>query len=332
MLCSMLIPVVLLPTRSLATPFNLIFGLKGQVVDFLPQAIVDVGANKGKYSSFIHRMYPDAAILMIEADSKHEEKLKKFASDKPNVEYNIALLSSEENEEVNWFGGGDTGNSMFRERSKFYENDTPVTKTTATLDNIVTSSHVSSLSVDIIKVDVQGAELMVLQGARQALSKATFVQFEGSTVAYNEGGSCTWQVDAFLRSQGYALYDLGERTFNPEIFKTPGTGQYDLIYINTKRLPRGVQNATFCAGTDNDPKSSVSLFEESMVELEQIVGIDAPSKAISNGDDNNQNDGNRCKRRGSGGILLLIGVVIGYFLCFLKMQFFSRRRRLQRED
>ena len=57
--------------------------------------------------------------------------------------------------------------------------------------------------LDFIKIDVQGAELIVLKGATKALSRATFVQFEAGAIEYNRGGACTFQVDAFLRQQGF---------------------------------------------------------------------------------------------------------------------------------
>jgi hypothetical protein len=73
---------------------------------------------------------------------------------------------------------------------------------------------------------VQGAELAVFKGARRALSQATFVYFEGSTVEYNEGGACLYEVDAFLRSQGFFLYDYAALSYD-EVFKTKGLGQFD---------------------------------------------------------------------------------------------------------
>lgn len=299
-------------SSSHAVEENLIFVLRGQVPDFRPEAVVDIGANKGKYSAFIRRMFPETTILLLEADDKHEAKLKGFCEGKPGIEYKIALLAATENEQVKWFGGGDTGNSMFRERSETYENDKPVAKVTQTLDQIVANSHVANKRVDLIKVDVQGAELLVLQGGTKTLRQATFVQIEASAVRYNDGGSCTWQVDEFLRSQGYAVYDMGDKRYYMPLFKTPGMGQYDLLYINTNNLPEKVQNASFCAGT---APSSGDYLQESMVELENMVGIKQETT---------------CKR-GSGGVLLMVGLIAGYILCLLQNRFF-RYRRIQRED
>lgn len=298
---------------------NLVFVLRGQVPEFIPQAVVDIGANKGKYSKFVHRMFPHASILLLEADDKHEERLKQFCEDKKGqMEYQIALLSATEKQTVPWFGGGDTGNSMFRERSETYDTDVAVDKVTQTLDQVVAASHVKDLSVDLIKVDVQGAELLVLQGGIKTLQKATFIQIEASTVAYNEGGSCTWQVDEFLRQQGYALYDLGDKRYYMPLFQTPGLGQFDLLYINTNRLPDKVKNATFCAGSAS-PSSSSALLEDSMVELENLVGIPTSTKTDPT-----------C-HRGSGGVVLIFGLVVGYLFCLVQNRFF-RFRRIQRDD
>ena len=302
-------------TSTLAVPDdNLIFILRGQVPDFKPEAVVDIGANKGKYSAFVRRMFPETSILLLEADSKHEEKLKKFCVGKEGLEYQIAVLSSSV-ETVKWYGGGDTGNSFFRERSEIYDNDVPVEKTTQTLDSVVAKSHISSKRVDLIKVDVQGAELLVLQGGTKTLAQATFVQVEASTVQYNDGGSCTWQVDAFLRSQGYALYDMGDKRYYMPLFKTPGLGQYDLIYINTNNLPEMAQNASFCTGTSSSKEGAI--FEDSMAELENFVGMATPKE--------------KCSKKGSGGFLLLVGLLVGYVSCLLQNRFL-RFRRIQRED
>jgi len=332
---------------------NLVFALRGQVPDFRPRAVVDIGANRGKYSSFVHRMYPEAPIFLIEADAMHEEKLSSFVKDKEKLDYKIIVLSAADDEEVSWYGSGNTGNSMFRERSAVYEDATPVSKKAMTLDSVLreywTEHHDR---VDLIKVDVQGAELVVLKGAQRTLAGATFLQIEASTVAYNEGGSCTWQVDAYLRSQGYALYDLGEKQYYYPLFQTPGLGQYDVLYINTKNLPDRVQNASFCAGVDNnynndnnndDNAGEPSLFETSLMELEDMVGMDITSSSSSSSNSENntttfitqpciQQQQSRRRRRGGGALLFGAGILFGYVLCYFQTRGFFRRRRIQRED
>ena len=288
---------------------KIIFNIKGALgEDFQPKTIVDVGANKGKWSEFLNRMYPSAEILMVEADEQHKEKLEKFASNKrPKVDYTISLLSSKDDQVAPWYGGGNTGNSMFRENSETYENDKPVSKKTYTLDTVVKRSHLQN-KVDILKLDVQGAELVVLQGATEVLKQVTFIQLEASTVQYNLGGSCMWQVDQILRGAGYALYDLGERQYYPPMFKTTGVGQYDVIYINTNNLPAKIKDVNYCTGTD----LSANNLER---ELEQFVGLEGAKECAS----------------GGGGRLLVLGLILGYLVAFLQGKL-ARFRRLRRED
>jgi FkbM family methyltransferase len=276
---------------------NLIFILKGQVPEFVPEAVVDIGANKGKYSAFIRRMYPTTSILLIEADSMHEDTLKKFCDGKEGVEYQIALMSSSI-ESVPWYGGGDTGNSMFREESEMYQQDVPVIKKSQTLDYIVSHSHVASLRVGIIKIDVQGAELLVLQGCIETLKQATFVQIEASTVRYNHGGSCTWEVDEFLRSQGYALYDMGDKRYSISFFRTPGLGQFDLIYVNTNKLPESVTNASYCAGTLSSLPSKYTNTDKGSIDVARLSGSNNSTWKYL--------------------IIFTIGVLTGYVVCLLQ--------------
>ncbi|MFN9532802.1 MAG: FkbM family methyltransferase, partial [Cyanobacteriota bacterium] len=72
--------------------------------------------------------------------------------------------------------------------------------------------------VDFLKLDVQGAELMVLQAAQATLADITVVQCEVEFVELYEGQPLMADVDAFLRSQGFCLLKfapLKGRPFKP---------------------------------------------------------------------------------------------------------------------
>ena len=189
-----------------ARPDDVIMRMRSALPAFKAEAIVDVGANVGKWATFVKESYAKAKMLMIEADKQHEAKLdsvkRKFAGD---IEYEIAVLSGSNNQTVEFWSAGDTGNSIYRERSEVYDGDKPVSLRTQTLDDLVASSHLKDMTIDILKVDVQGAELEVLWGGLKTLQQATFVQIEASFVELNEGGACYWEVEELLRVSLQAL-------------------------------------------------------------------------------------------------------------------------------
>jgi FkbM family methyltransferase len=188
--------------------------------------IIDVGANQGVWSREARKLFPASKILMLEATPMHEPSLQTVTTELGAAEYQIAVITSSDGEVVRYFQGKNTGNSMFRERSNFYAYDKPVEHISKTVDTLVQQSFLKDEVVDVIKADVQGAELLVLQGAKSVLKQATFVYLEASTIEYNEGAPCFYEVDAYLRSQGYFLYDVANLNYN-DAFRTFGLGQYD---------------------------------------------------------------------------------------------------------
>jgi len=71
---------------------------------------------------------------------------------------------------------------------------------------------------DFLKLDVQGAELMVLQQAKATLADVAVVQCEVEFVELYEGQPLMAEVDAFLRSQGFCFLkftSLHGRPFKP---------------------------------------------------------------------------------------------------------------------
>lgn len=232
---------------------------------FKPRTIVDVGANRGVWSTKARGLWPDARILMLEASDQHNETLHNVASKLKNAQYQIGVLSEKDGEEVDFFDGGDTGNSMFKEDTRFYVNDKPIKRVTHTLDTVV-SSFLKNATVDLLKIDVQGAEEIVLKGASNILSQVTFVQFEASLIQYNIGGACFWHVDSILQEHGFALYDLGDLMYNARLFKTFGVGQMDVIYAryDSPNLPEKLKNLkpNYCMRPPRQVTPSLDLFPE----------------------------------------------------------------------
>jgi FkbM family methyltransferase len=74
---------------------------------------------------------------------------------------------------------------------------------------------------DFLKADVQGAELMVFEGASRLLDDALVVHAEVEFVELYKGQPLFADIDAHLRSKGFVLHLLGKagRTFKPLIFR-----------------------------------------------------------------------------------------------------------------
>lgn len=199
--------------------------------DWKPRGIVDVGANRGGWTKAVQRQYPGVETFMVEAAASHTEELEatKNMFEPHVVDYQIALLSSADGETVEFYAndGPGTGNSMFLERTKFFENTKPELRTTSKLDSLV--KHIEH--IDYLKLDVQGAELMVLSGASETLKRTTFVQLEVSIIEYNNGGACWHQIDEVLRMNGFHLYDSGDYMYNDDLYHSKGLGQFDALYI-----------------------------------------------------------------------------------------------------
>ena len=57
--------------------------------------------------------------------------------------------------------------------------------------------------IDYLKMDIQGAELMVLEHAGPVLDQCVFIQLEASFIALYEGQPVLGDIDQWMRSQGF---------------------------------------------------------------------------------------------------------------------------------
>jgi len=95
---------------------------------------------------------------------------------------------------------------------EFVALDFTVDLETTTLDTFCQIEQVQSF--DFLQIDVQGAELKVLQGARQILPTVLAIQVEVEFSPLYQNQPLFADIDAFLRAEGFTLFDL-----NPTYWK-----------------------------------------------------------------------------------------------------------------
>lgn len=194
---------------------------------FNPSVVIDVGAYEGLWALDFLEVFPQAKVLMVEAQRKKEEYLQKIVKRRPNISYAIRLLSST---------NGET--------KRFFENETASHVTTSSLqvDNTVELKTIT-LDVllaqerfplpDFLKLDVQGHEKEVLLGAEKCLAHTTFCLLELSLLNIGDDTPLFAEMISFMDTKGFQAYDISHfirRPYDKALY------QVDMIFVKKDSL------------------------------------------------------------------------------------------------
>ena len=197
---------------------------------FVPSRILDVGANRGLWTKAVRQIWPRAQLLMFEANPNLVPELE--GSGAP---FRIAVLGETARDVTMHFGRGKsiTGSSMFRESGKHRDNFDATTVRMQTLDDALASERARDGGYQLLKIDVQGAELKVLEGATRTLRSVEAIVLELSIVQYNEGAPLWLEMQSRLGALGYQVYDVLELHYHAGERHTPQCIQVDLLFVRT---------------------------------------------------------------------------------------------------
>ena len=166
---------------------------------FKPKAIIDVGAFKGDWTRLAGGIFGPMPMLMVEAQPSLRAGLDTLTQQLPHVKCETAVLGATAGQEVTFYEMG-TGSSFMPEASDAPRNELKLQ--TRTLDDVV-DEHLDPVDDIFLKIDVQGAELQVLQGADKTLERAGLVQLETAMLQYNEGAPLLPEVVSFMAERGF---------------------------------------------------------------------------------------------------------------------------------
>lgn len=170
-----------------------------------PAVIYDIGACVLHWTREAVGVWPQARYFAFDAMEESADIFKYF-----KVPHFIGVLSDEDDKEVTFYKNvtHPGGNTYYQENQEVnpntvnYFNDTNKTvRKTITLDTIVRTQGLPL--PDLIKMDVQGAELDVLKGAENTLKQCNHLILELQKVEYNKGAPLREEVFEYLKSIGF---------------------------------------------------------------------------------------------------------------------------------
>ena len=179
------------------------------------QYVLDIGAYRGDFTETVHSVWPTAVVTQIEADERQRPFLKNNAI--------FALLGNEVKESVDFFTLSDdkitTGSSIFRESTPHYTDQTTVIvkKPMTTIDELYKKHRFAGKwdSLGLVKMDTQGSELLILDGAKNFLNdkKPKYILLETSIIEYNIGSPDISEYITKMKNIGYRVTDIFDLSY-----------------------------------------------------------------------------------------------------------------------
>ena len=170
-----------------------------------PKRFLDIGAHTGEFTQNILRLAPECQVVMVEANPNCEPYLQKL-----NHGYDILALSNKQGkaelfvEKANMLG---TGASLYKENTEWYA-DGKFDKVEVELDTLDNKKYFGYEVIDLVKLDVQGAELDILEGGRKTITRSKYVLIETSLVVYNHGAPMVDAIVSKMKEYGFYMEDI----------------------------------------------------------------------------------------------------------------------------
>lgn len=190
---------------------------------FTPKSILDIGANIGQFYNECKPVFPNSYYYLIEGNIKCGEVLQGL-----DVDYSLELLSDSEKEVTFYKTTYDekcTGNSLYREKTSFYDDEHLIVekRVTTTLKKLLPNKN-----FDLVKIDVQGAELDIIRGGIEIIKNAKGVILEVSLTEYNENSPTKDEVYEFMDSIGFKHSEIVGLINHP---LTHELIQHDVLFV-----------------------------------------------------------------------------------------------------
>jgi FkbM family methyltransferase len=189
-----------------------------------PATIIDVGASDGRWSAEALRFWPNANVILIEADERHRKGLDAFCASHANARAVFAMAGAHRG---NGYFASDANDPFGGQGTDSPREDARIVPCT-TIDHEMERSGFRGPY--LIKLDTHGFESQILRGAILTLMRSCALVIESYTCQLQSGAMTFGELAGRLNTEGFCVTDIAD------IMRRPLDGrlwQFDLCFERT---------------------------------------------------------------------------------------------------
>lgn len=196
--------------------------------------IFDIGGNFGQTTCRFASAFPDATIFTFEPVPTSFERLLKATKDKTRVKaFNIALGDSSGIVQMNL-----THDAALNSIMNVQSSQSKVEVQIERLDKIANNCDITM--IDLLKIDVEGYEPKVLEGAEQFLKEGR-IRFVYAECIFSPNAEMPhmsfFDLNQVLEKAGFCFVNYYAESFNLRL----GCAQGNVLYALRSKLPKHIQ-------------------------------------------------------------------------------------------
>jgi len=200
------------------------------------KTVFDIGANEGQFIEIILRLIPQVRVYSFEPLKELFLKLsERFKSDTSVKLFNLAIGNG--NGIVKFYKNDFLPSSSLLEIATLHTDAFPHTKNVnavevemKTLDELITKCEIREKV--LLKVDVQGYEIHVLEGGKQFINNVDIIIVETSYYELYKGQPLFEEIYLFLKKRGFKYFGNLEQIYDTRDGKIL---QSDSVFIKEEK-------------------------------------------------------------------------------------------------
>lgn len=216
--------------KGAVPPFLRNLGMRG----FYPERVVDVGANRGRWTAKALTVFPETRYTLVEPQVEMKDDLEALCRRHPQVTFvSCGLAASDGALPFTLTGKTSSTFTLTGDEALaggFEQRMVPV----MTLDRLC-REHVGGVP-DLVKIDAEGFEFEILQGAGDLIGKVEVFLLELPFIKARRGALLFRDAVARMGEYGYEVYDFTafqKRRYDHAI------GQGEVVFVRRDGILRG---------------------------------------------------------------------------------------------
>jgi FkbM family methyltransferase len=213
---------------------------------FKPSAVLDIGSGKGYWSVMASLRWPEARFTMIDPLPESEPELISTCRD-PRFKYLLLAVGSEPGDAVMNLTPDSDGSSILGPPDP--DPSHRLTVPVQTLDRLIESGAVEP--PQLVKLDVQGFELRVLDGGQKLFDTTDVFVIESNLFEFMPGCPRMHELIDYMAGRGFYPFDFAgllRRPFENDL------GQVDIVFVRGRHpMVQNIQWVTLDSPSPGTP-------------------------------------------------------------------------------